>query len=461
MIRMDKQLPFKKNLPLNRAIRTWQQSDPWRFMMPGHKGCGPLGDTLDVAGDLTEIPVLDDLHHPAGVLLETEAFLREVFGSGATIPLVNGAGAGIRAALLAAGGGPVVVPRNAHRAVLEGLILSGGDPYYVQPEVRGSFLTPASPSRYEVYPGSWMRVVLTESYEGFIRDYRGISGEGFLLADEAHGSHLGFLGLPSAQSYADATVHGAHKTLGSLTQSALLHLKDPDWVPSLRRALALVESTSPSWLLLASLEKAAAWWGEFRDPGELLERVEIMRRRLERIPGFRQATAEPEEDLYMDPLRVTLEVDSRRDGRQLMLEMSRDCGLELELGAPGYITGILSPFDSGSAWDQLVKVLENLSIKHNMKDHFRESQDIVFGLPEKLLTPREAWFGEKIRMRLDSSGGRIAADIVAAYPPGIPLICPGEIIPMDLPERIRSLQAGGVHIQGLGPDDTILIMRDS
>jgi len=458
---MDKHLSFKKNLPLNRIIREWQESDPWRFMMPGHKGCGPLGEVLDVSGDLTEIPLLDDLHHPEGVLLETEVLLQEVFGSGATIPLVNGAGAGIRAALLVAGTGPVVIPRNAHRAVLEGLILSGGDPHYVQPEVRGPFLLPAPPAWYAQYPGSWMRVVLTETYEGFLRDYRCLPGEGFVLADEAHGSHLGFLGIPPAQSYADATVHGAHKTLGSLTQSALIHLKDPGWVPAFRRALALVESTSPSWLLLASLEKAAAWWGEFREPGDLLERVGKLRRRLEKIPGFRQATGGPEEDLNMDPLRITLEVDSRRDGRQLMLEMSRECSLEMELGAPGYITGILSPFDSGSSWDHLAKALEALSIKYNMKDHFRETQETLFELPEKLLRPREAWFGDRIRIPLADSGGRIAADIVAVYPPGIPLVCPGEKIPEDLAERIRCLQAGGAHLQGLGPDDTIMIMRDS
>lgn len=465
----------QRRAPLYEALADYVARHPVVFHVPGHKqgrGAPPalraaLGEQ-GLALDLTEAPGLDDLHAPAGCIAEAQALAAAAFGAGRSHFLVGGTTAGLHALILAAcrPGDTILVPRHAHRSVLGGLILAGARPHYLRPDVDPDLDLPLGVAPSELAaalgaaPGARAVLLVHPTYHGVpaaLPDLIALAhGRGLpVLVDEAHGAHFAFhpaLPISALQAGADATVQSLHKTGGSLTQSSLLHLGqhsrlDPQRVQDMLR---LVQSTSPSYLLLASLDLARRELAlNGREQWErALATAAHARRRLGLVvwdvPGA-------------DPTRLVLDVRRwRLSGPAAAAQLWRQ-GVAVELAGQQYVLVILGPTDGPAEVERLAAALDGLEAA--------DGQVLRPGpppWPEVILTPREAFLSEQEPVALAQARGRIAAELVAPYPPGIPVLAPGERITADVITYLCRCRSAGLHLQG--PADpalgTIRVVRE-
>jgi ornithine decarboxylase len=365
--------------------------------------------------------------------------------------LVNGASGGLKAALFALQGKvrTIRIPRNAHRSVWQGCILAGLEPVYIQPDYRQGLMLPPTVEDYRAREAD-ASLILTTSYEGAIIDYSALTEDGLLIADEAHGSHLNFGQLPSAVGYADLTVHGTHKTLGSLTQSGLLHSNNTQLTERLKEALSLMETTSPSWLLLSSVEEAVFYWQQKWQRGELdalWERCRLLNEDINQIPGFR--TPGVINGVLWDPLHLCIQTEEGIGGRELLNRLDQDFTIDMEMAGEGYIIGLLGPFDEPEMDDRLVAALQEVSQTLGLKDRFDNRDNLRWPQTVQVTSLQQAFEAKKRLVSLHEAVGSVGAEAVSAYPPGIPLLLPGERISQEIYGTLVDWQKQGVWIEGL------------
>ncbi len=462
------------NIPIYDALRKYCQEKNALLHMPGHKG--GLGFTLAEfqaigALDFTEVPGLDDLHDPRGVLLEAQQLAAEAWGAEKSLFLVNGATSGIHSLLLAMGEGVrVILPRNAHRSFLGGLILSGGRPEFVECEIDpelGAALS-VRPEKYRDKLESCSDIkggfLVSPTYYGTVNEIKSITrmlGErGIpLMVDEAHGAHLAFHpDYPDSalREGAQAVVHGLHKTMPVLTQAGILHLAaDFPWSARVQASHDLLTSTSPSYPLMASIDIGRAMMQEHGR--EMLEqakaRAERCRREINRIPGFNSRSHEFLEIDGVaghDPLKVVVEItDLELDGYQLSHHLRMGYGIQVELAGENHILALFSPVNSEEDWDTLIFALQEIS---RQSAHHPRKRNIGPGLPAippLAITPRESFLSPHKTVMIKESKGMISAEMVAAYPPGIPCLIPGEIITAEVVDYLIYLKLRGIPVHGL------------
>lgn len=428
--------------------------------VPGHKlGRGApeawrqfLGERA-LSIDLTEVPGLDDLHAPEGVIAEAQALAAEAFGAKDSFFLVGGSTAGLQALILTAcePGDRIAVPRHAHRSILGGLILSGATPVWVRsrfhPELDLAVgLDPASLEA--TLPGVAAALFVHPTYYGMT----GPLGEQIRLAhahgaaalvDEAHGAHFAFYpGLPpSALSQgADGTVQSVHKTGGSLTQSSLCHRGHHSRLSAsrLREMLRLVQSTSPSYLLMASLDLARRdlfTHGHLRWE-QTLELAGRLHQQLGALPGVR---VEPVDD----PTKLVIDLRGRGYTGFAAAERLWSRGVAVETAGQGYLLAVLTPGDGPEQAAHLLQAVGDLPPGPGAPPAPPEPP-----WPEPVLSPREAYLGPKQTVPLDEAVGRIAAELIAPYPPGIAAVAPGERLTGDVVSYLRHVARGSHHLQG-------------
>lgn len=480
-------------IPILSAMQEFLAKDPAFFRIPGHRAARGIDPALVAAFgrdvfsfDLTEAEGLDDLHQPVGAILEAEKLYADLFGAKKSFLLVNGTTCGNEAMVLASAkeGESVLVPRNAHKSVLMGLILSGARPVYVMPsylkewKIAGS-LTPeavrAAIKGCREMPKSLLLVHPT--YYGIGSDVRAIadicheSGI-WLLADEAHGSHLYASDVPplgAAASGADLVAMSIHKTSGSFTQSSVLHIcSDRVSEPAVREALGMLQSTSPSYLLMASLD--AARHTLWKHGAENLKRArglaEELKRALRTTNGIRvldvpHPGVRPEA-YSQDTTRVVFTADALGIGgyrlQELLYERS---GISLELSDAHNVVAVITGANTERDIERLARAVADVAADKEAKGEEKGRSPEAPWIPvppEVVMTPREAYFHGKRTVPLSESAGEIAGEMVVPYPPGIPLICPGERITAELIGRIRDLRACGVAFHGPS-DDTLAGIR--
>ncbi|MDD4587608.1 MAG: DegT/DnrJ/EryC1/StrS family aminotransferase [Heliobacteriaceae bacterium] len=466
--------------PLWQALTAWRQEKVAGYHTPGHgQGRGLAGYRLDPAIDVTEIPGLDDLHTPDGVIAAAQGAAARAFGARQTFFLVQGATVGLQALLLGglSPGEPVVVPRHSHRAVFGGLVLSGAVPRYVPPVCEPETGLPLVSDPGEISDaakGAKALLALRPSYWGTVEDLTpwlaaAREQEVPLWVDAAHGAAFAFCSrLPAAALAlgAEAVVHGTHKTLPALTQAAMLHLGGspaPAWAgkaAAIARALTLLQTTSPSYLLLASLELAQA---RMAVEGETLwaaalERAAGLRKKLNRIKGIHcwgeEIKAYPGVGDW-DPTRLVVVL--RRpglNGYQVRRVLRQSYSLEAELAGPNYLLFLLSPFDRPEADRRLVRALREIGgEKGGQATTVPNTADLPVGYriaPEIAFTPREAFFRPVRRVVFKEAKNRIAGEFLCPYPPGIPLAAPGEVITPVVWAVVAAWRQTGVRWQGAG-----------
>ncbi|MEG3907271.1 aminotransferase class I/II-fold pyridoxal phosphate-dependent enzyme [Microcoleus sp. w2-18bC1] len=496
----------QQQTPLLDALRARTNHPHAPFYAPGHKGGQGISQPLiDLFGatvfrsDLPELPELDNLFNPEGAIAEAQDLAASAFGAQSTRFLANGSTCGIIAAILATcgPGDKIILPRNIHSSAISGLILSGAIPIFVNPEYNSDWdiansITPeATAAALEQHPDAKAVMIVYPTYHGVCGDLRAIAQITHqynipLLVDEAHGAHFNFhpnLPEPALSVGADLTVQSIHKTLGAMTQASMLHVKGSRIdIQKLNRALQLVQSTSPSYILLASLDAARqqiALHGK-ELMAETLQLAEKARSRISLIPGLSVlAPLNTAGFAALDRTRLTVKVSDLGITGFIADEiMHSQLGVTAELPMPRHLTFIISLGNTELDIDNLVKACTFLEGRRKteagslvtdvtdvrkkeevrkkkserrspMSDgRFAQSPNLPLSPSPPLLSPREAFFFPAETVPADKAVDRLCAELICPYPPGIPVLMPGEIITPAAVDYLQQILAAGGKITG-------------
>jgi arginine decarboxylase len=471
--------------PLLSALNQSAQRKHAPFYAPGHKqGQGVSKNLQNLMGkqvfqaDLPELPELDNLFAPTGAIAAAQELAAQTFGATKTWFLVNGSTSGIMAAILATCGmgEKIILPRNIHQSAIAGLILTGAIPIFVNPEydpLEGLTynVTPeAVKLALQQHPDTKAVMMLHPTYQGVCSDLKAIADLAHsyqipLLVDEAHGAHFAFHAdlPPAALSLgADLTVQSTHKTLSAMTQSSMLHLQG-DRVCSQRisKALQLLQSTSPSYLLLASLDAARQ---QMATAGQALMSQAIAlatkaSHKIAEIPHLSVFNPEVQPGCkYLDPTRLTINIAQLGiTGFGADEILHEQLGVTCELPLLQHLTFIISLGNTESDIRQLIEAFLALShqfsaISHQPSALSHQFSDLSRDLAP--VSPRQAYFMSTETVPLEQAGDLLCGELICPYPPGIPLLMPGEVITMAAVAYLKQIVAAGGTITGCN-DPTI------
>ena len=465
--------------PIVDALQEWVNKSHAPFYTPGHKrgiGMNPIlterWGAAVFGWDLPELPGLDNLQAPAGVIEQAQILAAELFGAQRTWFLVNGSTTGVIAAILATcgEGEKIILPRNIHSSAIAGIIHAGAVPIFIHPEYDRELdiahsITPESVKfALEQHPDTKAVMVVYPTYYGACGDLAAIaeivhSYQIPLLVDEAHGAHFGFhADLPPAALTigADLTVQSTHKLLGSLTQSAMLHVNSGLVnIDAIDRSLRLLQSTSPSYLLLASLDAArqqmALHGGQLM--AETIELTQIARAEIDRIPGL--SVVKLDQNIpgckYLDPTRLTVTVTGLNlTGFAADDILTSEFGIVAELPSMRHLTFIISLGNRRVDIDRLIWGLTQLATKYAQTIPLNlgstELQNQV--LTKMAITPRQANRSPQISVSTNQAIDRISAESICPYPPGIPILIPGEVVTAEALAYLRQILDLGGELVG-------------
>ena len=440
--------------PLYDALVRYANSDVQSFDVPGHKRDfpHPMEETLGAMTlkmDANSMAELDLLSHPNGVIEEAQALAAEAFGADRAYFLVNGTTVGILAMILATckPGDEIIVPRNCHKSVMNGILLSGAIPIFIQPEVDEHFGISHNLSlkriqeTIAVHPTAKVLLVTYPTYFGAMSDLNKICdfahANGLtVIVDSAHGAHLAFAGYVDAiAAGADAVTMSMHKTGGSLTQSSILLLKEGRIQPSkIQKVLNMLQTTSANYLLMSSLDVARrelVLYGKERYES-LKEVVENAIRTLHEISKFEILTERYMRNRFNQQFDWTKFVVRVNDigltGFEVYDLLKKHYNIQAEL-AEGYVVMfIISYADDAKSIQNLVFALTDLEKRFGKSEKLRMPMVVNNEMNQLGMTPQQAMYAEHEYVALTDAIGKICAETIMIYPPGIPLIIPGEFI---------------------------------
>ncbi|MDI3480627.1 MAG: arginine decarboxylase [Tepidanaerobacteraceae bacterium] len=467
----------QQETPLFAALKKYVDDKTISFHVPGHKGGRGIPEFCDFVGknilaiDVTAgILDLDTICNPLGVIRKAEELAAWAFGADHAHFLVNGTTSGIQAMILAVAGpgDEIILPRNAHRSAVGGLILSGVRPVYIKPVIDDFMgiamgITPESVRKALVeHPNAKAVFVINPTYYGVASDLREIVeiAHSFgkpVIVDEAHGAHFGFhpdLPLSAMEAGADMSAASVHKLIGSMTQSSILLVKS-QLVDDrkVKAAMNLTQTTSPSYPLMASLDvarKQMALHGR-----EMLDRTmalcERARREMNTVSGvyvMGQEVEGSEGCFRYDPTKLAINVrELGLSGFEVEKILKYKYHIQVELSDLYNVLAVGAIGDNEDSINALVTAVKDIAARYNRKNVIKITTD----LPENqqlVVSPRFAFYSEKRDVRLEDAEGEISAEMLMAYPPGIPIICPGERITREVIEYARALKSEGCHLQG-------------
>ncbi|NLM27899.1 MAG: aminotransferase class I/II-fold pyridoxal phosphate-dependent enzyme [Clostridiaceae bacterium] len=456
--------------PIINALEEVTGKNKIMMHMPGHKGgkgfSGSFGDNL-LRYDLTELQGLDNLHRPSGVIGMSMDACAKAFGAVKSFFLLNGSTSGIHAMLLSGfkQGDRVLVSRNCHYSVINGLILFEIQPVFVMPRYNEDWqlAVPAEAEDWEralhENPDVKGAIVTSPDYYGLcapISELSGImhaSGK-LLLVDEAHGAHFAFSQRfpPTAISLgADMAVQSFHKTLPALTQAAVLHIGSRRVnIAAVQKAVSMLTTTSPSYMIMASIEYAcglAGTEGEKRY-GRLLERLELMKRGLSGMDKLRLVPDELD-GFKRDPSRIVVNTaNSDISGFDLARILSSEYGIYPEMADEYNVVFITAVSDGDREIDALQRSLAEINGKAGRGNRGMRNEKLLYA-GECIMPDRWSYLHGGVKIPLVESEGFRSAGIVTPYPPGIPVLCPGEAISKEHIDCLRRLYHAGAEIHGL------------
>ena len=439
--------------------------------MPGHKRGLRPSDILPYAWDITEIEGADDLHGADGILLAAMRRAADLWGSRRTWFLVGGSTCGLLAAIRAAApfGSEVIAARNCHRSVFHAIELGNYKVHWVIPDQNREFeickgITPRQIEKaVERYPDSAAVILTSPTYEGVLSDIREISdicaqARIPLVVDEAHGAHLGLFpegGFPdgAVKCGADIVVQSVHKTLPSLTQTAVLHLQgDLVSEDEIERQLGIFETSSPSYPLMISIDSCV---NLLREQGP--ELFEVWNRNLDifysEAEAFRNirllGDGQQGKNFVRDRSKILINFrDAGLKGSRAAQILRSKYGIETEMSSGMNVLAMTGPGDSGENFERLYESLRSMDIVLERRTDADDKDRVPLSLPQVRTACRilEAVDHPKEHVLIRESAGRICGEYLYAYPPGVPILAPGEYI---RPEHIRMIlrtQADGNRI---------------
>jgi arginine decarboxylase len=467
--------------PLYEALRAFVAREQAPFYSPGHKG----GRTLDpwfrehiAELDLNNLPDTDTLHCPEGPILHAERLIADAWGVGLSFILVGGSTAGNIAVALSAlrPGERVLVQRNAHKSVIAGLVQVGAHPIWLDPLWDNRFgvahgVDVAAVERAFEESGATALWMLHPTYFGTTADIRALAATcqrhgARLLVDSAHGPHFAFhpdLPVAAERAGAAATVQSIHKILSGLSQAAVLHV-DPDALEpaTVRRALQLIQTTSPHFAIMASIDLARLQMvtagREMLD--QTLARARRTGLRLAAIPGLTVLRAEhlsgPGTGLHqLDETKLLIGTSGlAADARDVVARLNARHGVQPELSGHGHVLCITTIGNTDTDMDRLVSGFAEVADytgRSGAPGQAALIDDLVTHRPELVLTPRDAFFAADEDLPLASAIDRVAAEVITPYPPGIPLVMPGERLSRDVVDLLTALRASGNPVSATDP----------
>lgn len=469
--------------PLFETLDRYAKGGIYPLHTPAHKG-GRFADAdlaallgnRGLALDLPGMTATDNTFHPTGCVRDAQALAADLVGAQESFFLAAGSTLGVATALVAAvpPGATIALPRNIHRSVVAGLVLSGARPRFMDHAVLpvcGALGVSVDELEKALDADPQPAAVLftRPSYYGIARDItehvalcrsRGVP----LIVDEAHGGHFAFLPPGSPQSAldsgADIVIQSWHKTVGSLVGSAMLHVRNQSPVSptQVRDALNFLQTTSPSYLLMASLDLVRRRMA--REGRQLfaqaVEQARELEHEIENLPGLR--VLRPESDPRMtdhlrDPLRLVVNVAGTGwTGYDFEVYLRKEFQVEDEMSDWSNVVYILSPQDDPGARQRLLAGLRSITVSRQPSGPRTarlaetELQNLMQpAIPPLAMLPRDAALAAKRAVRLATAAGQTCAEMVMFYPPGIPLLMPGETITEESIDACGKLLAAGAH----------------
>jgi arginine decarboxylase len=473
--------------PIYEALERFRSMRVVPFDVPGHKrGRGNpelarlLGETC-VSMDVNSMKPLDNLCHPVSVIRDAEYLAADAFGAAHAFLMVGGTTSAVQSMVLSAvkGGEKIILPRNVHRSVMGAMVLCGAVPVYVNPECDDRLGIPLGMKVSEVErairenPDAKAVLVNNPTYYGICSDLKAIvelaHAHGMLcLADEAHGTHFYFhedLPMSAMEAGADLAAVSMHKSGGSLTQSSLL-LAGPNMSPGhVRQIINLTQTTSASYLLLSSLDIARrnlALRGR-EEFGRVMRMADYAREEINAIGGYYAFSKELiNGDSVYDFDITKLSVNTLNIGLAgiEVYDLLRDeYDIQIEFGDLGNILAYLSIGDRPREIERLVSALSEVRRRFGKSSAGLMKQEYID--PEVVVSPQRAFYAPKERLPLEDTVGRVCSEFVMCYPPGIPILTPGERITQDIIAYILYAKEKGCSMTGPeDPDITCLNVLD-
>lgn len=464
--------------PLFDALKEYVSRDTLPFHVPGHKkGIGTDKEFLDFIGanpfkiDVTVFQLVDSLHHPKGPIKEAQELAALAYGADHSFFSIHGTTGAIQAMIMSvvSPNEKILVPRNIHKSVTAAIILSGAVPVYMTPEVDKKLgiahgVTPETVEEtLKENPDAKAVLIINPTYYGVATDIKKISDIVHkynipFIVDEAHGPHLKFsdkLPLSALDAGADICAQSTHKIIGSLTQASLLHVKGNRVNPKrVQQMLNLLQTTSPSYILMASLDCARR---QIATEGTKLLEYAIdlsnyTRDEINKIPGFycfgKEIIGTPG-SFSIDPTKLTISCrELGITGYELERILADDYHIQMELADFYNVLAVGSFGDTKDGMNKLIKALKEISDKYIGKNTSVPSFLDIPDIPTKMLNPRDAFYSDKRSIPLSESVGKISAEFLLAYPPGIPILCPGELISEEIIKYVEDLKRANLYVQG-------------
>lgn len=464
----------QKGTPLADALDAQRINRLAHFDVPAHKsgrGNPELTEYLGeraMAMDVNSMKPLDNLGHPVSVIKEAQELCAEAFGADDAFFMVNGTTSAVQAMIMASvtTGDEIILPRNVHRSAINALVVCGAIPVYINPGIDKRLGIPLGMSVEDVkrtikeHPNAKAILVNNPTYYGICSNLKEIvklaHAAGMrVLADEAHGTHFYFheeLPVSAMACGCDMAAASIHKTGGSLTQSSVLLTRKPVNPDYVRQVITLTQSTSASYLLLSSLDIARKnLFFKGRDMYQkTIEFADYAREEINDLGGYYAFGPELiNGDTVFAFDRTKLSVHTRDIGLagiEVYDYLRDDYGIQIEFGDIGNLLAIISCGDRMMDIDRLISALEEIKRKREKSpiglfDHEYINPDIA-------MAPQTAFYAKKRRVKLEKSKGFIAGEFVMSYPPGIPIVAPGERITSDVLEHILFAKAKGCFMTG-------------
>ena len=476
---------------LYEKLKIYGKSDAYPFHMPGHKRNTKLMKELmdrdqlflPYEIDITEIDGFDNLHHAEGILLEAQKRAAALYGAGQSFYLINGSTCGLLASIFACTDqhGKILMARNCHKAVYHAVELRELQTIYLYPqkyqikdpqekniwtgksEINGVISPKDVENALRGNKDIQAVVITSPTYDGIVSDVEAIAQivhkyEKILIVDEAHGAHFGFhpyFPENSLKKGADLVIHSLHKTLPSMTQTALIHVnKEAEKLTEqVKKYLDIFETSSPSYVFMAGMDQCVQLIKERGD--ELFEayaeKLEQFREEIKDVPHIHLLPLQNHEK--MDSGKLIIAADGM-NGQELADLLRKEYQLEMEMAAAGYVIALTSIADTQEGFNRLKNALIHISktistsfVEITEKNERMSREE--FQQPEQLLTISEADKCEKEIVTLAESKDRVCGEYIYLYPPGIPLVLPGERMTDRLITEIQNYQSMGLEIQGI------------
>jgi|LGOV01.1.fsa_nt_gb lysine decarboxylase len=465
-------------MKLGEELKKYRESKTGRFHMPGHKGRSScLEDVFVLGNDVTEVEGLDNLHNPTGVIKDLLEEISTVYGSRKSFISTNGSTTSLQSAILGVTvpGDSILVSRNCHKSVFNAIILGDLNPVYLTPE-------------YEVESGlSWINdlnsleeaiksddkitaVVLTyPTYFGICCHMERIAEivhkyNRTLIVDEAHGSHLRFChDLPKSalDAGADIVIQSTHKTLPSLTQSSLLHVKNEKHVDRIESIMSMLLTSSPSYLIMASIE-ASIDMMEKEGNDRLKKNMAYVEKMAVKYPNAGKIFKS--KDYFME--RGVNDFDNTRllfrtsdiaiKGGVAESILRKEYNIQVEMADLNYVNAFMTACDEIEDIERLFKAVDDMAVKYGREvenvEALKEaetSEYLTAKCPESVINIRKAFYSDKLCVDIKEAEGKISGSYIIPYPPGIPLLCPGERITNKMVEKILEIRESNIEVIGL------------